>query len=190
MFKNRSEMTLRGGLNEALEAAVGIRVDPSAAGRPSLETSLTITLSGLGEAIGQLAATIERARELPDMVSDACELRQRLELRQAKLERKQRKIEGEISLAELAGEEFTVRRLHAELRGIEDERADAAAMLAEVDRVLDRLRRERRALLYRLSYGEALAEAFPPGPRRERVYEMLEDARRRLALPPLTPTDS
>ena len=60
------------------------------------------------------------------------------------------------------------------------------AMLAEVDRVLDRLRRERRALLYRLSYGEAIGEAFPPGPSRERLYEMVDDARRCLALVSLT----
>ena len=179
-------MTLRGGLHETLEAAAGVRVDPSTAGGQPLDASLTIGRRGLGERIGQLAAAIERARELPDVVSDACDLRYRLALRQARLERKQKKLEGEISMARAAGQDFTARRLRADLRGLEEGRADVTAMLAEVDRVLDRLRRERRALLYRLSYGEALAEAFPPGPSRERLYEMLDDSRRCLALQSLT----
>ena len=96
MFKNRSELILRGGLHETLEAAAGVRVDPSTAGGQLVDTSLTLGRRDLGERMGQLVAAIERAWELPDVVSDACDLRYRLALRQAKLERKQKKLEGEI----------------------------------------------------------------------------------------------
>jgi hypothetical protein len=168
MFKNRPDTAPR-----------ELPVPGKAIGLPGQGAALAGR--GLGDALGQLAAAIERARELPGRATDARELRQRLTMGLARLDRKRERIRAEIAAAKEKGHEFAARRLRADLRGVEEERADASAMLAEVDRVLDRLRRERRSLLYRLGCGEALADALPPGSCQVKLREAIEDARRHLA---------
>jgi hypothetical protein len=140
----------------------------------------TSTVDGLADMIGELAATLDRIQELPGRVADAKRFRCRLVLRRAEVERRMRHLETEIADARGSGKEFIARRLAAELRTLEEEWADMLVMLGEVDRVLHRLRRERRALLFRLGSGDALVAAFPPGPKRRALAELLDDARRSL----------
>jgi hypothetical protein len=144
------------------------------------QTSHPTVVESLADMIGEFAATLERAQELPGKVADAQRLRYRLLLRQAEIERRILRLDSDIAIARTTGHEFNARRLTAEVRTLEEERIDATAMLLEVDRVLQRLRRERRSLIYRLACGEALIDAFPPGPRKITLHEMLNNARRRL----------
>ena len=134
----------------------------------------------LADMIGELAATLDRAQELPGRVADAKRFRCRLVVRQAEVERKLRVLDGELATAHETGRDFLARRIMAEIRGLDEERVDILVMLNEVDRVLQRLRRERRTLLFRLGSGEALVAAFPPGPKRTALTEILKDARKNL----------
>jgi len=134
----------------------------------------------LADMIGELAATLDRIQELPGRVADAKRFRCRLILRQAEVDRKIRTLEGDFVTAKETNQEFFARRIVAEIRALEEERIDIAIMLKEVDRVLQRLRREKRTLLFRLGSGDALVAAFPPGPKRAALAELLEGARRSL----------
>lgn len=171
-----------GGTLEALgraprrsRARAGVHADGSQTAR-----------DGLANLVGELAATIERAQELPAKVSDAQRLRYRLLLRQVEIERKVHALESEAALARQSGQEFTTRRLLAQARALVEEQTDTTAMIGEVEHVLQRLRRERRSLLYRLDCGESLVAAFPPGPIQDNLHAMLEDARQCLVLRRLT----
>jgi chromosome segregation ATPase len=137
-------------------------------------------VEGLAEMIGELAATLDRVHELPGRVADAKRFRCRLVLRRAEVDRKIRSLNGELTTAKETRREFNARRIAAEIRSLDEERIDIAIMLGEVDRVLQRLRRERRTLLFRLESGEALLAAFPAGPKRTALVELLSDARQSL----------
>jgi hypothetical protein len=139
----------------------------------------------LAEMIGELAATLDRAQELPGRVADAKRFRCRLILRQTEVDRRLRVLDNELATAHTTGRDFIARRVTAEIRGLDEERIDISVMLDEVDRVLQRLRRERRTLLFRLGSGDALLAAFPPGPKRAALTEILNDARRNLVSHPL-----
>jgi hypothetical protein len=138
------------------------------------------TVEELADMIGELAATLDRAQELPGRVADAKRFRCRLVVRQSEVDRKMRHLDRELATAKEVGREFNARRIAAEMRGLDEERTDILVMLEEVDRVLQRLRRERRTLLFRLGSGDALVEAFPPGPKRTALAEILNDARQNL----------
>lgn len=176
MFKNRTQVPLS-PLSEIL--------DPPPPNDPTLENSSisghgASALRGVADLMGEIAATLERAREFPGRLADARKLRRRLVLRAACVEQRVADCQRQMSEAREHGREFVERKLRAEIRALEEERLDTSALLGEVERVFQRLRRERRTLLYRLECGLALVESGSTRSRRESIRQLFDEALRHL----------
>jgi hypothetical protein len=178
MFKNRTQVPLHGHSDsihsETLPSPFpGIGADD--------RTSALGALRGVATMVGEIAATLERAGEFPGKLADARKLKHRLLLRAAGVEQRVLASRRELELARATGQQIVERRLKTHIRELEEERLDTAALLGEVDRVFQRLRRERRTLLYRIECGEALVGTIPMQARRDNVRALFEEARLRLA---------
>jgi hypothetical protein len=130
-----------------------------------------------------LAATLAKASELPGRARDARELRRRLLGVRAELTRRLARLEGAIASERAMGREFCARRAGIEAMSIREEMADTEAMLAEVDRVFRRLRREQRDAAVRLDACAAVAAGMAEGPERDRALRLVEEARAALTVP-------
>jgi hypothetical protein len=138
----------------------------------------------LAGAFGLLATTLARARELPGRMADAIELAARLEALRDDLTVCLARARCEMATAGRLGRDFSARRAAGTAHALDEELGDAEAMLGEVMRVMQRLRREARALDHRLAMCASLVVELPPCPERDQALELVERTRASLAAPP------
>lgn len=135
---------------------------------------VTLDLAG---ALGLLATTIGRARELPGRIGDATKLRSQLGAYRDELEVRLAQAECEAATSRRLGREFSARRARGEAQALREEIADTTAMLDEVERVFRRLRREVRTLGHRLTMCASLVDDLPSDDERDRAVALIARAR-------------
>lgn len=129
------------------------------------------------EMLSLLTSTLARAYDYPGKVADARDLARRLaEIRddlRVDLARK----ECDATAARRLGRDFSVRKAEIAADSIREEIVDMTAMVAELEHVARRLRRERRVLMHRIETLAGLAEELPRGSERSHVVSLLARAR-------------
>ena len=134
------------------------------------------------EMLSLLTSTLARAYDYPGKVADARDLARRLTEMRDDLRVDLARKECEAAAARRLGRDFSIRKAEISAEGIREEISDAVAMVAELEHVARRLRRERRVLMHRIETLSSFAEQLPRGSERSHVASLLARARACLAV--------
>lgn len=144
------------------------------------DTSVSATGSTRGHlddiAVGRLASTIVRIRDLRGRLTDVAAMRRRLVAEYNRSTIRVARGEHEIRVANQVGRDFCAARARHEVQCLRDEASETEALIGELDLVAVALEVERDVLTAQLGECAHVADSLPTESDRSRARQIIEDA--------------